>query len=595
MTHQSGNYLVPQSGGPESKLKKIRCRHCGKNALENLVICPHCGRELHPAPPRVLVWGLPIVLVVLFAMVVTNWGSSNPVTWVGQQWDRSRSLLTNMGQQIEPRLAVNEAGDVSAADASQQPLVAITSVENPEAEAAAEAEIQASEPVSAAVQSEPVVQMIVETPESADAEPAADIAADTPTVAPTDTAAPIPTNTAPPTATSEPTATETPVVVVSEVRPTETATTAATATAENTPTQTPTRAVSIAQLRATQTPTTAQAERTATAETGGAGVVAASSASSVGAASALASGTATPSRTSTATRTASPTPSSTATATSAPTATPTPAVLTYEVQAGDTLLAIANRFDTTVDTLMAYNGLSEADVRALRTGQVLSIPGQVAPAQSSADGAELESYTVQSGDTPMAIANRFGVSVDALMAVNGLSQADATRLRTGQVLLIPSEDSTSGASDGSDATPTSATTTSATSTAGSASDATEPAANEADYRVDAPRLRSPQDGTPVQCSQASTLVWAPVPYIGLSDKYILHLGYVSGYDGGDAQVTWVLAQQRDSTRTSWDMDSDYCALAPQDLGRQWHWYVEVVNENGVPISPPSEIWSFTWN
>lgn len=51
--------------------------------------------------------------------------------------------------------------------------------------------------------------------------------------------------------------------------------------------------------------------------------------------------------------------------------TPTPAAL-YTVQPGDTLSAIAERFNTTVDELVAANGLT--DPNALQTGQTLLIP-----------------------------------------------------------------------------------------------------------------------------------------------------------------------------------------------------------------------------
>lgn len=563
MTHQSGNFLVPQSSGTESKLKKIRCRQCGKSALENLVVCPFCGRELHPAPPRIVTWGVPVVLVIFFALVVTGWGSSNPIAWTAQQWERGSTLLGTMGQRIEPRLAVSEA---PAVDSVQQPVAAIP--------APAEAVESVAEPAAPAAN--PAAN-------AGDPPPAAQVAPEAPTEPPTTapTATPADTATATATATAPPTATETRLSAGSDRQPiatqtaVDTPTSTATATPAGTATQTPTRAASIAQLRATQTPAT-----------GDDGVVSASSADGAGSAAEPATVGPTPRWTDTATPTRTPTAtaSPTATATSRSTNTPTPEPLSYEVQPGDTLLGIANRFGTTVDTLMAVNGLSQEDVRSLRLGQVLIIPGR-SEAAASGSSAELESYTVQTGDTPTSIANRFGVTVDALMTVNGMSRDDATRLRTGQVLLIPRSGSTSSSS----------TSGVSTSSAAVASAAAAPVADEENFRLDAPRLRSPQDGTPIQCNREDNLVWNPVPYIGLDDKYILRLGYVSGYSSGEAEVTWVLTQQRDSTRTSWEMDGEYCALAPQDLGRQWRWYVEVVNENGVPISPPSEIWSFTWN
>jgi LysM repeat protein len=50
---------------------------------------------------------------------------------------------------------------------------------------------------------------------------------------------------------------------------------------------------------------------------------------------------------------------------------PTPAAL-YTVQAGDTLSGLAERFNTTVESLTAANGI--ADPNALQPGQTLIIP-----------------------------------------------------------------------------------------------------------------------------------------------------------------------------------------------------------------------------
>jgi peptidoglycan/xylan/chitin deacetylase (PgdA/CDA1 family) len=78
-----------------------------------------------------------------------------------------------------------------------------------------------------------------------------------------------------------------------------------------------------------------------------------------------------PSLTPTSTPSASPAASPTQTA-----ATPTPpagASTTYEVQAGDTVFSIARRFGTTVEAIVAANGL--ADPAEIEVGQVLLIPG----------------------------------------------------------------------------------------------------------------------------------------------------------------------------------------------------------------------------
>ena len=68
---------------------------------------------------------------------------------------------------------------------------------------------------------------------------------------------------------------------------------------------------------------------------------------------------------------ASRTPSPAA-ATQPPTAVPSAVTRTYRVQAGDTLIAIAARFGVSVEELQQLNGVK--DPRLLRVGQVLRIP-----------------------------------------------------------------------------------------------------------------------------------------------------------------------------------------------------------------------------
>lgn len=108
-----------------------------------------------------------------------------------------------------------------------------------------------------------------------------------------------------------------------------------------------------------------------------------------------------------------------------PSPSPSPGTNTveYVVRSGDTLWLIARRYGTTVDAIKQLNGLS-SDL--LHIGQVLRIP--------SSQASPYFEYTVRSGDTLWLLSRRYGTTVDAIKALNGLS---GDMLRIGQVLKIP--------------------------------------------------------------------------------------------------------------------------------------------------------------
>ncbi len=119
--------------------------------------------------------------------------------------------------------------------------------------------------------------------------------------------------------------------------------------------------------------------------------------------------TSTPSATATAEATATPEP----TATSAPTA--TPGNRTHTIVAGDTLLEIAAQYGVSTADIIAANPGITAD--ALRVGQqiVIPAPGSAPPLPPPP---ATRSYTVQAGDTLGAIANRFNTTVAELQRLN---------------------------------------------------------------------------------------------------------------------------------------------------------------------------------
>ncbi|WP_395674185.1 LysM peptidoglycan-binding domain-containing protein, partial [Phenylobacterium sp.] len=94
---------------------------------------------------------------------------------------------------------------------------------------------------------------------------------------------------------------------------------------------------------------------------------------------------------------------------------------TYQVQSGDTLIAIARKLDTSVEQLREDNGIEGSNIRP---GQTLKGPSTAAKA-----------YVVGSGDTLYAIARRFSVTAAALAEENDLSRNAA--IRAGQRLRLP--------------------------------------------------------------------------------------------------------------------------------------------------------------
>ena len=112
------------------------------------------------------------------------------------------------------------------------------------------------------------------------------------------------------------------------------------------------------------------------------------------------------------------------------------AQIRHKVAGGDTLFALARRYNTTIEAIAAANALPSAHV--LRIGQELIMPvGATATAAAPAARrpAATVTYEVQNGDTLFALALRYNTTVDAIVAVNGLPSAH--RLRLGQRLVVP--------------------------------------------------------------------------------------------------------------------------------------------------------------
>jgi LysM repeat protein len=111
----------------------------------------------------------------------------------------------------------------------------------------------------------------------------------------------------------------------------------------------------------------------------------------------------------------------------------------HVVQWGETLSIIASRYGVTVDAIMTANGLTDPNL--IYVGQRLIIPtagGSSQPCVEPPCG-QGGQHVVAPGDTLTSIAFRYGTSVARLAAANGLSDSDL--IYVGQVLNVPGETS----------------------------------------------------------------------------------------------------------------------------------------------------------
>ena len=133
---------------------------------------------------------------------------------------------------------------------------------------------------------------------------------------------------------------------------------------------------------------------------------------------------------------------------------------TYTIKSGDTLAGIAERLGVTLEDLRTAN--PGIDAGRLTVGDTILLPGGVdaprpsTPAAATSVPAEAatpapqptntpgptntpsslgQTYTVQAGDIPETIAQKFGITVQELLAAN--PGIDPRGLQVGQVLIIP--------------------------------------------------------------------------------------------------------------------------------------------------------------
>lgn len=120
-----------------------------------------------------------------------------------------------------------------------------------------------------------------------------------------------------------------------------------------------------------------------------------------------------------------------------------PTMIVYKVRPGDNLSEIAKRSNTTVSQIMRDSNLKSTTIHPGQTIKVRYTPKgyKATKGSSSSKGAKNsgKTHTITSGQTLSGIAARYGVSTSQLMKANGLTAADAKKIRPGQKLTIPSK------------------------------------------------------------------------------------------------------------------------------------------------------------
>ncbi|WP_367139642.1 LysM peptidoglycan-binding domain-containing protein [Saccharothrix sp. HUAS TT1] len=112
----------------------------------------------------------------------------------------------------------------------------------------------------------------------------------------------------------------------------------------------------------------------------------------------------------------------------APQPVPTPGGwVPYSVKAGENLSVLAARFGTSVDELVRVNAIRDRNL--IYPTQVLMVPGGTGGGDGSFP------HRINPGETLSELAARFGTSVDAIVALNGIPDRDY--VRTGDWISIP--------------------------------------------------------------------------------------------------------------------------------------------------------------
>ncbi len=275
--------------------------------------------------------------------------------------------------------------------------------------------------------------------------------------------------------------------------------------------------------------------------------------------------------------TETPTPTVEPTATAAPTPSATPNYTVHVVRRGETLLAIAGTYGVTVEEIQAANNMNDVFIR---DGDELVIPSKEPAAQAQPSG-EVSNfqYTVKSGDTIISIALQFGSSVQEILAANGLRENQP--IFPGDELTVPVRQ-----------VPPEVLESSPTGEPTRPPEAGNLNLSPASTIYIEPRLIGPPDGATLPRTEPVLLRWISVDVLEPNEWYVLLLYPMSA---GAQQIPSIWTKA-----TSYRLEPDFAP--PAGEAADYAWQVSVVRVKpgsaGAPTleaaSPSSELRRFSW-
>lgn len=278
--------------------------------------------------------------------------------------------------------------------------------------------------------------------------------------------------------------------------------------------------------------------------------------------------------------------SETITVTTAPTPTPLPTaasngVIRHRVRQGETLLAIAGQYGVTVEDIQAANNMADVLIRA---GDELIIPVQGAPAEAE----PVEEAPVDQGET---VESRFEYTVQLGDTIVSIAARFGS---TVEEILITNNLINNDFIRPGDVLliPVSEVPTEVLASTSTVSD-TAPGPNDGAGAIYAePRLIGPPDDGVVATSEAVLLRWISVDVLAPNEWYVLLVYPISGSAQSFPSI-WTKA-------TSYRIDPELAPVAGDFA--TYAWQVSVVrvlpganNQYALEAaSPPSELRSFNW-